>query len=419
MQHRRRGRSRGSTADRLDSWKEIASFLKRSVRTVQRWEASENLPVRRHVHKSKGTVYAYKDDLEAWLKRRTVHLPAAPAPPTSRPDSSSQAGRPSTPQDLPTTSLEAYRLYLKGRRGLELRTKAGLRHGIECFERAVEHDSTFSLALAGIADCWNMLGFHSFVPPQVAFPKAAAASRDALSLREESAEARTALGFTALFYDWDWAAAAASFQRALQIRPDYAPAHYWYGLNVAALGQPFEAILHLRRAQELDPLSPLVNTYLAGAFYFARQFDEAEAKCRLALEMEPNFPLARLVLGWTFRERLRFDLAEPELRAAAGGSRDSVDGLAALGHCLGVAGRHQEARKILGHLDRIQRTSFVSSGHRAMVLLGLGDHAGSLRELAQAYRERYPWLVFLKLDPVFNPLRTHRAFSELLELVGF
>jgi tetratricopeptide (TPR) repeat protein len=370
------------------------------------------------LHKTKGTVYAYRCDLEAWLSQRSVKLSQTTV--SSRPrlgDSDSPSGSRKPPL-LPTQSLEAYRFYLQGRRNWELRTREGFERGIDCFQNAIQEDAAFALAFVGIADCWNMLGFHSLLPPRVAFSKARAAATEALSLGEDSAEVRTSLGFTVLFHDWDWTASAASFERALKIRADYAPGHYWYGLNLAALGRPYDAIQHVRRAQELDPLSPVINTYVAGAFYFARQFEAAEAKCRLALETDPDFALARLVLGWNLREQSRFDLAVEELKNASGRSRDYVDGLAALGHCFGVAGHPEEAAKVLDELHRTSRTNFVSSGHRAMVLLGLGHHEEALRQLAEAHRERYPWLVFLKLDPIFDPLRRKQAFQDLVKRVG-
>ncbi|HEY3128913.1 MAG TPA: guanylate cyclase [Acidobacteriota bacterium] len=317
-----------------------------------------------------------------------------------------------------TKNIDAYTLYLKGRHYWNQRTGEGFRKCIQCFEEAIERDPDYVVAYAGLADGYNTLGYYNYLAPKDAFPKAKAAALSALRRDDTLAEAHTALAFSKMFYDWDWKGAETEFRRALRLREDYAIAHYWYGLNLASLGQPYDAIAQVRRAQQLDPLSPVIGAYVAGGYYFARQYDLAIEKCRQTLDLEPNFALARLVIGWALRQKSMFREAVAEFKKAVDSSKGSADGMAALGHAYGVWGKKSEAERILGELTKTSKTSHVSPGHFAMVYLGLGEKDAAFHWLQRAREERYAWLVFLKMDPIFDSLHSDPRFEKLLAKMG-
>lgn len=298
------------------------------------------------------------------------------------------------------------------------RTGEGFRKCIRCFEEAIQKDPEYVVAYAGLADGYNTLGYYNYLPPTDAFPKAKAAALNALKRDDTLAEAHTALAFSKMFYDWDWKGAESEFRRALELKEDYAIAHYWYGLNLASLGQPYDAIAQVRRAQQLDPLSPVIGTYVAGGYYFARQYDLAIEKCRQTLYTEPNFALARLVIGWAFRQKSMFKEAVAEFKKAMAPSQGSADALAASGHAYGVWGKKGEAARVLRELRKTPRTSYISPGHFAMIHLGLGDKDAAFDWLRKACEERYAWLVFLKVDPIFDSLHSDPRFERLASRIG-
>jgi tetratricopeptide (TPR) repeat protein len=307
---------------------------------------------------------------------------------------------------------------LKGRHYWNQRSGESFKKGIKCFEQAIERDPDYALAYAGLADSYNMLGYHSYLSPKKAFPKAKTAALKALQRDEGLAEAHVSLAFSHMFYDWDWRTAEMEFKRALELKPDYATAHYWYGLNLASLGRPYEAVAQVRRAQELDPLSPVISVYVAGAYYFARQYDRAIEKCLGTLGTNPDFGLARLVLGWAYRQKSMFREAIAEFKKAISLSKGSADAAAALGHAYAVSGRKTEAKQTLRDLQRTSKKSYVSAGHFAIVHWGFGEKEAAVQWLQKACEERHSWLVFLKVDPIFDGLRSEPGFAELLGHVG-
>lgn len=174
----------------------------------------------------------------------------------------------------------------------------------------------------------------------------------------------------------------------------------------------------MREARELEPLSPLINVYSAGALYFGRQYDQAVERCRSTLEIEPDFALAHLVLGWVYREQGRHEDAVAALERAVELSPGSLDHRAWLGHALAVAGDTDGAGTILEELDDLAEERYVSAGHRALVLAGLDRREEALDGLETAFEERFPWLVFLRVEPAFDDLRDEERFQTLLEKMG-
>src|SRR5262249_2952541 len=155
------------------------------------------------------------------------------------------------------------------------RTGEGLRKGLEHFQQAIAKDPAYALAYTGLADCYNLLSLYGMLPPNEAMPQAKTSAVRALELDPSLAEAHTSLAYPKLYYDWDWPGAEREFQRALELNPNYATAHHWYHEYLTAMGRFEEGLAEILRAQELDPLSLIINTDVGWGLYFTRQYDQA------------------------------------------------------------------------------------------------------------------------------------------------
>jgi TolB-like protein len=184
------------------------------------------------------------------------------------------------PIDTPAANLQAHEAYLRGRFFWNKRTKNGLMTAIKHFEQAIEEDPEFAPAYVGLADSYNMLAAWDLVPPQEAFPKAIVAATKALEIDETLAEAQISLALTRFFYDWDWDGAEQGFQRALELNPNYAQGHQWYGLFLVSLGRGQEAVVEAEHARELDPLSLIINAMTGYVFHYVREYDQVIEQCQ-------------------------------------------------------------------------------------------------------------------------------------------
>jgi serine/threonine-protein kinase len=318
-----------------------------------------------------------------------------------------------------TPNSEAYQSYLKGRFYWNQRTPQGMKRAIECFEQAIVYDRNYALAYAGLADAYSLLGIYSSIPARAAMPKAKAAAERALELDETLAEAHTALAGAYAFFDWNWAGAEREFLRAIQLNPDSAPAHHWYAsVHLAAMGRFEEALAEELRAKELEPLSLIINTNLGWISYHAREFEKAAAYCREAIDLEPRFTPAHFYYGLTLVQLGRVDEAITTLRHAVELSRGGAMIMGGLGYALGRSGDHEAARRVLADLRTQAAHMYVSPFHYAMVHTGLGEIEQALDYLDQTWEERFCWLVWLRTEPIFDPIRNHARFTDLLRRVN-
>ncbi len=572
--------------NRLDSWKEIAAYLRREVRTVQRWEKTEGLPVHRHMHEKQGSVYAFKSELEAWWRERRLSLEeenrqeveatAAPArahwlgaraklwlglaavaalalllllpwrsPPAS-PDKTilivvpcqNLSGDPEqdyfseglhhdlimelsrlNPQqlgviarttvviykqqnktiremarelsadyvmecgvrhlgsqvkvtaqlirasdqtyvwsspfvresedplaaqaelarevarriELPLTPLAqarlgrlagvrsaAYQAYLQGRYHLDRRTPDALSESVKFFEQATRLQPDFALAYAGLADAYLLLGTAGYgvLPPRQALAPAKDAATRALDLEEGLAEAHATLAHVSMNFDWDWAKAEQQFRRALDLNPNYAPAHHWYAELLAATGRIPEALQQIRAAREAEPHSPLIQTAVAEIHYMARQYDETIATCLATLNDNPDFPLAHFHLGRAYLQKGMHQEAIEAFQKARAYSGDSPVMTMALGYAYAQAGQNDEAHRILAELHRLAETRYVSPLYISAVHAALGERDAAFEWLEKAYEDRSDYLVYLKVEPMADPLRSDPRFLQLTERIG-
>ena len=318
-----------------------------------------------------------------------------------------------------TDDPEAFRAYIKGRYFWNRRTPEGLHKGLEYAHRAVALDPAYAAAYVCLADTYNLLGAqHSVVPPGEAFPKARAAAERALEIDPLMAEAYASLGFVAYCYEWDWGAAQGHFRRAFELKPNYSTAHHWYGEFLSSAGRFEEAFATLRHALDLDPLSLAVGTDLGAVFYYARDYARAAEELGKALEVDAGFVRAHLVLGVVREQEGRHAESVASLRRAAELSERDPVVLSSLAHALGVAGETQEARALLEELRQLEARRYVPPYGLALVHLGLGERGAALGRLRQAFELREPNLLWLGVNPRFDPLRADAEFKELLRRVG-
>ena len=314
---------------------------------------------------------------------------------------------------------DAYRAYLQGRFHWNRRSEEDLIRGIEGFQRAVEIDPQFAAAYSGLADCYATLGYLSYLSPAEAFPAARRYAAKALELDASVAEAYASMAFVKLYFDWDWLDANTEFQRAIALDPNYAPTHQWYSIYLLAAGRASDAFREIQLARQRDSLSLPINSDLGFHYYYTRHYDEAVKQLKFVLEMNKDFAPAHLWLGRTYQELGRFDDALAEFRQVEERLREWPVSIAARGFVAGVAGRANEALKILAELKRLADRKFVTPYGVALVYAGLGENDAAFVWLNKAFEERSHWLVWLRLDPRWNGLRPDPRFAELVSRMRF
>jgi tetratricopeptide (TPR) repeat protein len=314
----------------------------------------------------------------------------------------------------PTKSHQAYTLYLKGRYFWNKRTGGSLQTALDYFQGAVDLDPGYSRAWVGIADAWIARGYYSRLAPREAFPKAKSAVMRALEFDSTLAGAHTSLAHILFEFDHDWTAAEREYRRAIELDPSYPTAHHWYGGFLSGMGRHDEAMRQAMTARALDPLSLIIQTWMGLRYYFAGKDDEAIAEYRKALELDPDFAPAHWHLGWAYEQTGRFKEGISEAERALAIDGGSLLYLASLGHAYARAGMKREARATLARLAEASTSRHVSSYHVAVIHIALGDTTAGLDWLERAYDEQSPWIGYLRVDPRFDPVRSHPRFDSLL-----
>jgi tetratricopeptide (TPR) repeat protein len=349
-----------------------------------------------------------------------------------------------------TGDSDAYQDYLRGRYLWNQRGEGGAR-SIEFFERAIERDPTYALAYAGLADGYISQGTSGAAPPTEVYPRAKQAALKALEIDNTLAEAHASLGFVMALYDWNWSGAETELQRAIELNPNYATAHQWYGAVLWNTGRLQEAMASERRALELDPLSTIINRNVGDVFLFQKQYDQAIAQYRKTLELDPGFFSAINNLALAYAQNSMYPEAIAELESAAGaggtappqargGGNASQQGRggdagsaqtpgrgtvgapppAGLAYVYAKAGRRAEAQQIL---DRIVQTStqrYIPAMAAARIYAALGDRDKAFEWLERAFAERSiaAQTIGIKVDPSFDAMRSDPRFTDLLRRIN-
>jgi len=315
-----------------------------------------------------------------------------------------------------TEDPRAYEGYLRGRFQLAKRTLEGLAKAISSFDQAIAHDPAYALAYAGLADCYTLLGTGAYgAAPVDAASRARQAAEHAIRLDEGLAEAHAALGFVQFRIDWNWHAAEVSLMRACVLNPGHAPAHHQYALLLSVLARHDEAIAEIRRAYELDPLSLIIGTAYGRALHFARRSDEAIEQLRHTLDIDAHFVQAHFDLAMAFSHTGRYGdaIAELESQIAQGDRRSTM--VAVLGYTYAKSGDEDRARVIISELADRRRAGTANAVDPVYVHAALGEIEVAIDLLEQAVDGRVGLLVFLKVEPMLDPLRDHPRFVHLLQ----
>jgi len=313
---------------------------------------------------------------------------------------------------------EAYRLYLQGRYNWNKRTVEGLQSGIEYFGKAIQRDQDYALAYAGLADCYLLLNVYNVTSAGESYPKAEAASRKALSINESLAEAHTALGFVTYRYHLKWAEAEEHFKKAIALNPNYATAHQWYASYLAAGGRLNEAVVEAKTAHELEPFSLTIYSDYIRSLYYAGRLDEARKESLKLLEMDPSFVRTHYELGLVLEEAGKLEEAMTEFKLGLKQAPDNVAALTALGHAQARAGKRADAEKVIARLQELSKRQYVSPFQTAVIYAGMDERKLALDWLEKSRDERFNWLPFIKVDPVFKNLRSEARFVELSKSLG-
>jgi tetratricopeptide (TPR) repeat protein len=309
----------------------------------------------------------------------------------------------------------SYNLYLKGRFYWNKRTLEGYGKAIEFFNEALEIDPDYALAYAGLADTYYLIGDMREASPHQIFPKATAMAQKALEIDNTLAEAHASLAAVKSSYEWDWPGAEGEYHRAIELNSNYATAHQWYSLYLANMGRSQEALMEIKRAQELDPISLPINSDVGYVLYLNRQYDLAIEQEQKTIDMNPNFLWSHRNLGLIYEQEKMYVEAITQFQKVFELSNGRA-GQMPLAHAYGVSGNRDGAQKILDKLKALEHPSpFVL----AMVNLGLDNRDEALELLRKAFDERMPDMQTLKVEPRFDDLRSDPRFAAMLRRMNF
>lgn len=312
---------------------------------------------------------------------------------------------------------QAYEAYLKGRYLLNKRTLGALQQSVTYFERAIQHEAQYPVAYAGLADAYLTLLDVGYLSASEATNKAKKAAGKALEADETLAEAHSSLGHAHL-HDFNWSDAGREFQRAIELNPNYANAHFYYANYLMAMGRKDEAIAEAQYALRLDPVSLPAGTNLSCALYHAGRCQEAAEQALKVLDIDPTFYRAQLELGRVYEQQGKYQRAIGAFRKAVSSSGRSSPYLAELAHAYAAAGKRREAVKLLQELRKISRKTYVPAHAIAVVFAGLGNRSQAFSWLSTACARRDGWMLFLKVNPRLAPLHSDPRFHKLLRRMG-
>ncbi len=318
-----------------------------------------------------------------------------------------------------TSNDEAYHDYRTAKYLQDKLNEADLGKSIAHFELAIAHDPSYALAYAGLADTYSLFAFLGMLPSATARSRAEELTMMALQIDSDLAEAHASLATIKGIFDRDYPAAESEYRRALQLNPASADALRAYAALLSAMGRPAEALKEIRNAQESDPLSLTLNVEAARVHYMARNFHECIQQAWQTLVLEADFAPAQLVLGLAYEQIEMYEEGITELENAHTCSGDDLAVIAALGHAYAGQGRSDEAGDTLSKLDGLAQRRYVSPYWRSIVYTAFDAKDLALEALEKAFEARDVWLIWLKTEPRFDPLRADRRFSRLLEAVGF
>ena len=320
-----------------------------------------------------------------------------------------------------TESGEAYQAFLQGRYYLARRTAESLKKALECFERATRIDANYAPAYSGLSDCYTLLNYYSAFPSSVGRPKATEAAEKAIAADDALAEAHASKALVAFWYDWDWVKAHVEFQRALSLNPTYANARQWYCWYLCAIGQFEDAEKQGQLAMEIDPMATTTNMALVKCYFFSERIDDTIRQCHRILALDEKYLPACYFLGQSYVAKGMFEEALAIYKQGLTTLGDLPLGRAIIAQAHALAGDRKAASDSLAALTDLfeSGSAYVPAYALALVHTGLGNTKEAIDYLYKAFEERFIWLVYLKVDPVFKNLRAESAFQELVAEMRF
>ena len=314
-----------------------------------------------------------------------------------------------------TANPEAYQLYLKGRFSWNKRTAESLKQAIGFYEQSVRKDPNYALAFSGLAETYVLFSFYGVTPARESMPKAKVALDRALAIDDSLAEAHAAHGKYLAFFEFDRSGSEREFRRAIELNPNYATAHQWLGLDFLVLTRRFdEGIRELRRAGEIDPLSPVIGSDTASALVYARRFDEAIDQAKRTLELEPGFSYAHTFLGYALDGKGQFAEAISEYEKAISLSDDGYT-RAVLIRTLVRMGRRSEAERQMEALRTLGSKKYVPNFCFAIAHTALGDKEAAMALLEKDVEERSSYVATIGIELALDELRSDARFKALLK----
>jgi TolB-like protein/Tfp pilus assembly protein PilF len=313
-----------------------------------------------------------------------------------------------------TSNTEAYQLYLKGKFYWNKRTGESLKQAVDFYQQAIEKDPSFALAYSGLAETYVLFSSYDVASGADSMPQAKAAALRALAIDESLAEAHTALGFYLSNYEWDRVGSEKEYRRAIELKPNYATAHHWFGADLANVKRFDDSLTELRHAEELDPLSPIIGTNFGDTLLLARRFDEAIAQYKRTLTSNPNFVYAHLALGRAYGSKGMYPEAIAETRRAIeldfGSSAKGY-----LGLWLAKSGKRDEALKLLDELKQEATKNYIQGDTIALIYIGLGDKAEALNWLEKHMLSHAETASSYAVSPQLDELRSEPRFKDMLK----
>jgi len=318
-----------------------------------------------------------------------------------------------------TANTDAYTAYVKGRYFFRKFSPADHQRAAHYFDEAIASDPNYAMAYAGLADTYASAAVNNWIPSKEAFPMARTAIRKALELDSDLAEVHVTSGAISMFYDLDWKAAEREYKRALEVNPNYPETYEVYSYLLSCTGRLDEGIEMAKQGLEVDPLSVAISDDVAGAHYWARHYDEAIAQGHKSIELDRSHAAAYVFLGQAYDLKGSYAEAIGAYQKAIDLSQRTTNILGLLGHADAVSGKRGEALKILKELKEVSAHGYVSPYDLAMVYTGLGDKDNAITQLNRAYDERAGWIIALKTEPMFDPLRSDPRFADLQRRMNY
>lgn len=317
-----------------------------------------------------------------------------------------------------TQNAAAYDLYLHGRHFWQQLSPPTTRKAVEYFTHATDLDPNYALAWSGLADCYTSAPVNGDAPPQIFWPRAREAAARALDAEPHLAEVQTSLGSLKFWLDWEWPAAEIAYRKAIELDPSYPLGHRMLGVALSHMCRHEEAQASIRRARELDPLYVMHQSLSSQIAFAARNYLAAVQFARQAIVVDPEFWIAQLHLAQVLVELGEY---EPALAALNNSGKLGVNSkvIALRGYVFARMGQSEQAQNVLVTLLAIAQERYVPPYAMAIVHAGLSQFDLALQWLERSCEAHDVHVIFLTIDPKWDPIRSDRRFSALLKRCGF